>query len=355
MTKKKKAIPNKEKTAIRSPLAAIEAELDTVLRGETPNIVRSGRLLTEAKTLQRGKWLPWLKERYSMSERSAQRRMKAYEFAKSVTVTDFSKCDLSPSALYLLSEDRYWKGIDDKSRRVATEAVLKEASEKPVGEDRAKEIVDRVLDEVAAAENAEYEAFRTKQEADRAKRLDWEAKNPERAKEKARKQAIRDAMRDEMDEAKQQTRSNGDSWGEVRDDWIEQWHAENWGEQDEADFEADWKDRWARDHGPAGQAESARGAEDAPLPKPQPEPEEGSEPEAEPENEPEREPRRPPPPAPLPRDKYLAEKFETAIREIKELTTKPSAKFVGVIPADDLEMIANFLRQIAAGTKARAA
>jgi hypothetical protein len=353
MTKKKKPRSNKKKTAIRSPLAVVEAELDKVLRDEAPNIVRSGGLLTEAKALlgKHGKWLPWLKKRYSMSERTAQRRMKAYEFAKSVTVTDFTKCDLSPGALYLLSEDAYWKehGYYGDSRRIATEAVLKEASEKRVDGDRAKEIIEKTRADTDAAEEAKYEAFLAKQQADRAKRLDWEVKNPERAKEKAREQAKRNAMKDEMDEAKQETRSNGDSWGEVKDDWIKEWLADNWGQEDEAEFEAQWKERWAQEHGPAEEAHTAGDVEDAPTPEP--EPQLDPQPKPEPEAEPEKEPKR----GSNPRDKYEIERFEDAVLELMKLRTKPSAKFAGIIPADDLKLLANFLNQIAAGTKAQAA
>jgi hypothetical protein len=73
------------------------------------------------------------------------------------------------------------------------------------------------------------------------------------------------------------------------------------------------------------------------------------------DEQPEPEPRPVPPPAPLPRDKYLAEKFALAVRELIKLTTKPSAKFVGLYSSIDLELVANFLNQIAAGSKARAA
>ncbi len=179
------------------------------------------------------------------SERSAQRYMKAFEFAKSVTVADFSECKLTPGALYLLSEDRYWSAesgnVDD--RRIATTAVLKEASERWVDEDRAREIIENILDDIDAAQRA-----------------------PE----------------------------------------------------DEGSL----------------------------TPEPTPEP-------FGPALVPDEPPPAPPPPtpAPLPRDRYLTETFVTAVREIRTLMTKPSAKFVGVVQSEELEMIANFLKQIAARAK----
>ena len=45
-------------------------------------------------------------------------------------------------------------------------------------------------------------------------------------------------------------------------------------------------------------------------------------------------------------------KFEAAVRELVGLAAKPSEDFVGVVPTDDLEMVTNFLLQIAGASKA---
>ena len=75
---------------INRALEVIVGELRSALKTETSDIIKIGELLVEAKThVQHGRWLAFLKK-FSMSERSAQRYMKAYQFvsAKNVTVTD---------------------------------------------------------------------------------------------------------------------------------------------------------------------------------------------------------------------------------------------------------------------------
>jgi hypothetical protein len=113
-------------------LKVIEGELHQALKRETADIVGIGGLLLEAKTqMSHGRWLPWLRQGFSLSERSAQRYMGAAKFAKgkSATVSDLA---LSPSALYLVSNGEL------PAKAVA--AILKEAATKRVGADRAHEI-----------------------------------------------------------------------------------------------------------------------------------------------------------------------------------------------------------------------
>ena len=63
----------------------------------------------------------------------------------------------------------------------------------------------------------------------------------------------------------------------------------------------------------------------------------------------------PPPPAPLPAptplEVSLADQFKSAIANLKKLTTKPSTKFIGAVPADELEVAVNFLSGIIAAEK----
>ena len=139
-------------TLTNRTLAIIADDLRVVLRRETDNIFTIGNLLVEAKAhVRHGEWLPWLKQEFYMSERSAQKYMKAAEFAvKSELDADLK---LSPSALYLLSEDGHWgKG---HGRREATDAVIRAAKEERVDDDRAKEIIEKTIADVAAAEGAE--------------------------------------------------------------------------------------------------------------------------------------------------------------------------------------------------------
>jgi hypothetical protein len=87
--------------------------------------------------------------------------------------------------------------------------------------------------------------------AETAKRIKWEAKYPEKAKENARKKAQGQAMQDDYEEAKGEARESGETWSEIKDEWIEDWIANNWGPEEEAEFEAEFKDQWITDHGTA--------------------------------------------------------------------------------------------------------
>jgi hypothetical protein len=86
-------------------------------------------------------------------------------------------------------------------------------------------------------------------EAKLAAAEEWEAKNPQQAKEKAREEAQKRAMEDEYHEAKVAARESGETWSDVKDEWIEEWLANNWGEDAEAEFEAEFQERWKFDHG----------------------------------------------------------------------------------------------------------
>jgi ParB family transcriptional regulator, chromosome partitioning protein len=95
----------------------------------------------------------------------------------------------------------------------------------------------------------EREISNAKHAAAEAKRIKWEAKNPEKAKEKARERAQAEAMEDDMAEAKEANRGSGEPWSEQKDGWIEEWIANNWDAEKEAEFEAEFQEQWTRDHG----------------------------------------------------------------------------------------------------------
>ena len=78
-----------------------------------------------------------MKNEFSMSERSAQKYIKATNFAAKYELG--ADLNLSPSALFLIS--RY-----DQPEIVG--AVINAAKEKHVGRDQAKEIVDKKLAEL---------------------------------------------------------------------------------------------------------------------------------------------------------------------------------------------------------------
>lgn len=139
-------------------LNVIEGELRTALGSETTNIVVIGNLLVEAKdAVGHGMWLPWLRDGFALTDRSARRYMRAATWAaKSDTGVHFA--NLSPSLLYEISREfcPYTK------KDIA--AIMELAKSGRVGEDKAEEIYRAKL----ARETAKERAKDAKQEAKEA-------------------------------------------------------------------------------------------------------------------------------------------------------------------------------------------
>jgi hypothetical protein len=81
-----------------------------------------------------------------------------------------------------------------------------------------------------------------------AKRIKWEASHPEQAKNKAREKAQRDAMENDKDDAKAEFRESGELWGDVKEEWIDEWITDNWCAEEEAKFEKNFQEQWVREH-----------------------------------------------------------------------------------------------------------
>ena len=59
-------------TVISPSLADLEAEFAATLKNDLPNVIRRGELLLQIKqALKRGKWLPWLANKFALSESTA--------------------------------------------------------------------------------------------------------------------------------------------------------------------------------------------------------------------------------------------------------------------------------------------
>jgi hypothetical protein len=206
--KKRMAVLKQQKNAApvdrrNRTLQVIVDELHSALGREVADVIKIGELLVEAKDQAgHGEWLPLL-GKLSMSPRTAQRYMKAYEFvgAKNVTVAHLK---LSRTALYRLSEDEHWK--DDYAREAATDAVLNEAATQWVGDERAIEIIERA-----------------------------------RVKEKAREEAQARAMSDELKVAERHAAESGDCWEDTEFAWKAEWIRKNWDAERQAKFEVEWK------------------------------------------------------------------------------------------------------------------
>jgi Protein of unknown function (DUF3102) len=302
---------------INRTLEVIADELRGAFKTETADIIKIGILLLEAKQhVKHGEWLPWLQKEFSLSSRSAEKYMRAADFVAKNELS--SNLNLSPSALYLLSETEngfgFWEG--GYARKEATAAVLKAAGEQRIGVQEAKKIARKVRDEKAAADDAEAERKNADARALEIKRIEWEAAHPEEAKREALEEAQREAMADEMAEAKRDARLCGEQWSEIKEDWIEEWKSDNWTDDEQAGFEEEYARSWKKDHGTpeekaAIQAESeARRAE------------------------------------------FVAEdkariRFARLVSRLKKLATEPIEKFTGAADFDDLQKIANFLVQVA--------
>jgi hypothetical protein len=115
-------------TKHRRELSVIADEIRVNLKRETAAIITTGGLLIEAqKQVDHGEWLPWLKREFSLSERSAQRYMRAFKFAvKYDTVADLN---MSPTALYLLTEK------EDDFPPAVIHGLFRQATKGRVGKD----------------------------------------------------------------------------------------------------------------------------------------------------------------------------------------------------------------------------
>jgi hypothetical protein len=117
------------------PLKTIAAEIATALKREVKDVIEIGGLLAEAKEQldAHGHWLPWVKEHFPRSIRSAQNYMTAHAFAaKYATVAHLR---LAVGGLYALAE------ADRAGNSEAVEAALAEARDKWVDEDRVRAII----------------------------------------------------------------------------------------------------------------------------------------------------------------------------------------------------------------------
>ena len=129
-----------------------------------------------------------------------------------------------------------------------------------------------VWDQKIAVEDAVEDTKRTAAEA---KRIAWEAKHPEKAKEKALKQAQDEAMECDLEVLKKDAKEDGARWSDVKDEKIAEWLADNWnGEEAEAEFEKEFAEKWTREHGsnfphhvdaPVKQAPAEQPAEQVPT------------------------------------------------------------------------------------------
>jgi len=119
----------------RRPLKKIAAEIATALKREVTDVLEVGCLLSEAKEQldEHGRWLPWLKDNFPLSVRTAQKYMAAAAFASKYELDAHLR--LSVSGLYALVD------VDRNGEHEAVAAALVEAKTKWVDDARVTEIV----------------------------------------------------------------------------------------------------------------------------------------------------------------------------------------------------------------------
>ncbi|WP_298022254.1 DUF3102 domain-containing protein [uncultured Dysosmobacter sp.] len=123
-------------------LPIIEAEILFYKRQAGASIIEIGKRLNEAKAqLSHGEWLPWLREKVDISERSATNFMRiAREYPESVNIADLGTC----KALALLDLP------DSERERFAAEKHVVNGVEKGISEMTGKELKQAIRERDAA-------------------------------------------------------------------------------------------------------------------------------------------------------------------------------------------------------------
>jgi hypothetical protein len=164
MKKAKKAKTPTGKTA----LDRIAAQLRTVLRRETTDVILIGNLLIESrKHLEHGEWQDWLAENFDLSYRTAVNYCDAAEYVerKSETVADFA--NLAQGVLYWLAAG-YYNATEEAAILAATRehrvdqtraGDICEALRPPDPEPDDLDDADEAVEAAEAAEDAEIAAI----------------------------------------------------------------------------------------------------------------------------------------------------------------------------------------------------
>jgi hypothetical protein len=114
------------------PLKTIAAEIATALKREVTNVIEIGGLLAEAQEQlgARGRWLPWLRDNFPLTPRTAQNYMAASAFAREYETVSHSR--LTIRGLYALVDANRDGNVQ------AVGAALAEAKTKSVDDDRVR-------------------------------------------------------------------------------------------------------------------------------------------------------------------------------------------------------------------------
>jgi hypothetical protein len=131
------------------PLKTIAAEIATALKREVTNVIEIGGLLAEAQEQlgARGRWLPWLRDNFPLTPRTAQNYMAASAFAREYETVSHSR--LTVRGLYALVDANRDGNVQ------AVGAALAEAKTKSVDDDRVREIIAELQAPAGASDETE--------------------------------------------------------------------------------------------------------------------------------------------------------------------------------------------------------
>jgi hypothetical protein len=131
------------------PLKTIAAEIATALKREVTNVIEIGGLLAEAQEQlgARGRWLPWLRDNFPLTPRTAQNYMAASAFAREYETVSHSR--LTIRGLYALVDANRDGNVQ------AVGAALAEAKTKSVDDDRVREIIAELQAPAGASDETE--------------------------------------------------------------------------------------------------------------------------------------------------------------------------------------------------------
>jgi hypothetical protein len=122
MTGKRNRTNRTNRTKRNRDLNSICREIKKIEKGNIANAVKTGDLLEQAfQQCEHGQWGDWLQDNFRWSTTTAQRYRDVFALSQNPQFGDFSKLDLSVSALYLAAE----KGPDDPGTKALFVAARK--------------------------------------------------------------------------------------------------------------------------------------------------------------------------------------------------------------------------------------
>jgi hypothetical protein len=148
-------------------LEQIGFDLSNVIQNQTSGMLRTGKLLNEAKELaSHGEWLPFL-ALHRIEERSAQNYMRAATWAdtKSETVSYFDLGKIAPKAIYELATGRYSDDVVEQVISAAQHRHIGISDVRAIAQTGEKAPILREIKEAKAAAAATAKAAAAKAKA----------------------------------------------------------------------------------------------------------------------------------------------------------------------------------------------